>query len=56
LTTATLWELAGLFDLSHPGSVSNLLRRAQRPVAESSRLRRMIEVFEQRLMKTKNEV
>ena len=56
LTTATLREVAGLFGLSHLGSVSNLLRRAERTVAESSRLRRVIEVIEQRLMKTKNEV
>lgn len=56
LTTATLRELAGLFGLSHLGSVSNLLRRAQRAIAESSRLRRVIEVIEQRLMKTENEV
>jgi hypothetical protein len=53
LTTATLREL---FDLSHPRSVSNLLRRAERTVAESSRLRRVIEVIEQRLIKTKNKV
>jgi hypothetical protein len=39
LTTATLRELARLFGLSYPGSVSNLLRRAERAVAESSRLR-----------------
>ena len=37
-------------------SVSNLLRRAERAVAESSRLRRVIEVLELRLIKTKNEV
>jgi hypothetical protein len=30
LTTATLRELARLFGLSYPGSVSNLLRRAER--------------------------
>ncbi len=56
LTTATLQGLAGLFGLSHPGSVSNPLRRAERAVAESSRLRRVIEVIEQRLIKTKNKV
>jgi hypothetical protein len=38
------------------GSVSNLVRRAQRVGAESSRLCRVIEVLELRLMKTKNEV
>jgi hypothetical protein len=55
LTTATWRELTGLFGLSHPGSVNNLLRRAERAVAESNRLRRAIEVIEQRLTKTKNE-
>ena len=56
LTTATLRELAGLFGLSHPGSVSNLLPRAEQAVPDSSPLRRVIEVIEQRLIKTKNEV
>jgi putative transposase len=56
LTTATLPEVAGLFNLSHPGSISNLLRRAEQAVADSNPLRRVIEVIEQRLMKTENEV
>jgi len=57
-TTATLRELAELFGLSHPGSVSNLLRRVDRAVAESSRLRREIDAIQLqlRLKQTKNEV
>jgi len=55
-TTATLRDLAESFGLNHPGSVSNLLRRADRAVAESSRLRRAIDAIQQRLKKTKNEV
>ena len=55
-TTATLRELAESFGLSHPGSVSNLLRRVDRTVAESTALRRAIDAIQQRLAKTKNEV
>jgi putative transposase len=55
-TTATLRELAESFGLSHPGSVSNLLRRADRAVAESSRLSRAVDAIERRLTQTKNEV
>ena len=34
-TTATLLELATAFGLSHPDSVSNLIRRAERAICES---------------------
>jgi hypothetical protein len=55
-TTATLRALAESFGLSHPGSVSNLLRRAERAVAESTRLRHAIDAIQNRLEKTKNEI
>ena len=55
LTAATLRELAEWFGLSHPGSAGNLLRRADRAVAESGRLRRAIDAIQRRLAETKNE-
>ena len=54
-TTAPLRELAELFGLSHPGSVSNLLRRVDRAVAESSRLRREIDAIQLQLRLKQNE-
>ena len=56
LTTATLRELAGVFGLTHPGSVSNLLRRAENTIAKSKRLRKDVAAIQKRLMKAKNEV
>jgi hypothetical protein len=38
-TTATLRELAGLFGLSHPDSVSNLVRRADKAIRDSKSVR-----------------
>ena len=37
-TTATLRDLAGHFGLSHPDSVSNLIRRVDRELARSTRM------------------
>jgi len=50
-TTATLRELAGLFGLSHPDSVSNLVRRAEKAIRESASLRLEMEQLQQ-LLKT----
>jgi chromosomal replication initiation ATPase DnaA len=56
LTITTLRELAGVFGLTHPGSVSNLLRRAEDTVTNSKHLRQDIDAIRKRLAKTKNEV
>jgi len=56
LTTTTLRELAGAFGLTHPGSASNLLRRAESSITKSERLQRDIVTIRQRLTKAKNEV
>ena len=45
-SSATLRELAPAFGLSHPDSVNNLVRRVDRALAESSTLRRDIEMIE----------
>jgi len=51
-TTATLRELAELFGLGHPDSTSNLIRRAEQELAQSSTLRSDLETIEHRLAKT----
>jgi chromosomal replication initiation ATPase DnaA len=56
LTTATLRELAGAFGLSHPDSVSNLTRRAERAIGQSPTLRQDIEAIQKRISKTENRV
>ena len=48
-TSATLRELAPAFGLSHPDSVSNLIRRVDRALAKSSQLRQDIEMIERSL-------
>ena len=48
-TTATLRELAPAFGLSHPDSVSNLIRRIDRALAKSRQLRQDIELIERSL-------
>jgi len=45
-SSATLRALAPAFGLSHPDSVSNLVRRVDRALTESSRVRRDIEMIE----------
>jgi REP element-mobilizing transposase RayT len=55
-TTATLRELASPFGLRHPDSVSNLIRRAQRALTASSRLKKEQAEIEHRLLKTENRV
>ena len=44
LSSATLRELAPAFGLSHPDSLNNLVRRVDRALAESSRLRQDIKM------------
>ena len=39
-TTATLRELAPYFGLSHPDSVSNLIRRAEKRLSASAKYRK----------------
>ena len=56
LTSVTLRELASFFGLNHPGSVSNLLRRAETTIAKSKRLRKDTGSIREMLLKTKNEV
>jgi chromosomal replication initiation ATPase DnaA len=55
-TTATLRALTQPLGLSHPDSVSNLVRRVERAVQASSRLRADIKGIESGLLKTENRV
>ena len=55
-TTATLRDLASHFGLSHPESVSNLIRRAESELAKSARMRKDISAIEVLLDKTVNRV
>ncbi len=48
-TTATLRELAALFGLGHPDSVSNLIRRAEKAIGQSAALKKDIEQIEKSL-------
>jgi chromosomal replication initiation ATPase DnaA len=54
LTPVTLRELAAAFGLTHPGSVRNLIRRADRALKGSRALRDEIEAIRHRLPKTGN--
>ena len=54
-TTATLRELAPAFGLSHPDSVSNLIRRVDRALTQSSQLRQDIVMIERSLESPKTE-
>jgi chromosomal replication initiation ATPase DnaA len=56
MTAATMRELMDLFGLSHPDSVSNLVRRAERDIAASKQLTKDIDALKQRLTKTENRV
>ncbi len=56
MTTATLRELMEPFGLSHPDSVSNLVRRADQAIAKSRQLVKDIKVIKSRLMETGNRV
>ncbi len=48
-TTATLRERAALFGLGHPDSVSNLIRRAEKAIAQSAALNKNLEQIEKSL-------
>ncbi len=48
-TTATLRDLSGLFGLTHPDSVSNLTRRAEKALARSKKLRADLAKIEKQL-------
>ena len=52
LTPLTLRELAGPFGLSHPDSVANLTRRAERAMKKSPRLRKEVETVRKGLTQT----
>ena len=55
LSSATLRELAPAFGLSHPDSVSTLVRRVDRALAESSKMNQDIEMIERNLDSSKTE-
>jgi len=55
-TTATLRQLAEPFGLRHPDSVSNLIRRTEKALAASPKLRKTVTAIENSLMKTENRV
>jgi chromosomal replication initiation ATPase DnaA len=50
-TTATLRELATAFGLSHPDSVSNLIRRAQNAISGSKSKKKDLERIDELLRK-----
>jgi hypothetical protein len=54
LTPVTLRELSVAFGLTHPDSVRNLIRRADRALLGSRPLRGEIEAIRHRLLKTEN--
>jgi REP element-mobilizing transposase RayT len=54
-SSATLRELAPAFGLSHPDSVSNLVRRVDRALADSSKITHDIEMIERILTLAKTE-
>lgn len=55
-TTSTLRELATYFGLTHPDSASNLIRRAEKSLAESAEARKHMKSIEAALVKTENRV
>jgi putative transposase len=55
-TTATLRDLAKPFGLNHPDSVSNIIRRVEKALAESKSLQATVEKLDELLMKTENRV
>ena len=55
-TTATLRELAVYFGLSHPDSVSNLIRRTERDLVKSDQAAKDVVAIEALLAKTVNRV
>lgn len=50
-TTSTLRELATVFGLSHPDSVSNLIRRAEKAISGSKSQKQDIERIDELLRK-----
>ena len=56
LTSSTLAELSEAFGLRHPDSSANLVRRAKKREAESTKYRRQVKDLESKLMpKTENQ-
>jgi putative transposase len=55
-TTTTLRELAAPFGLNHPDSVSNLIRRAEKQLAQSPKDRKVAMMIVQTITKTENRV
>ena len=54
LTPVTLRELSAAFGLTHPDSVRNLIRRADRALLGSRPLRDEVEAIRRSLLKTEN--
>jgi len=54
ISSATLRELSDAFGLTHPDSVSNLTRRADRALRESARLRGQVEAIRKSISKNAN--
>lgn len=55
-TTSTLRELATRFGLTHPDSAGNLIRRAEKSIATSAKVRKQLKSIEAALVKTENRV
>ena len=55
-TTTTLRELAAPFGLNHPDSVSNLIRRAEKQLAQSPKDRNLAVKIVESVTKTENRV
>jgi hypothetical protein len=55
-TTATLRGLAAPFGLSQPDSLSNLIRRAEKPLAQSRQDRNLATKTVETITKTENRV
>ena len=55
-TTSTLRDLSGAFGLRHPDRVSNLIRRAESAIRQSTKLANQIKILDELLSKTENRV
>jgi chromosomal replication initiation ATPase DnaA len=56
LTSSTLSELSQHFGLEHPDSAANLVRRANKLIASSSKYKKRFEALRETLLKTENQV
>jgi len=55
-TTATLRELTEAFGLTHPDSVSNLIRRAEKALADTPKQKKIVKTILDDHLKTVNRV